>query len=79
MKSKAESPTKLARGGRHTLKSKASKGASVTGLTPAFKPVGTKSISERKREQEFRERAGSTVQNSIMGEFSSLDLALRAR
>ncbi|GMH77175.1 hypothetical protein TL16_g07317 [Triparma laevis f. inornata] len=46
---------------------------------PAFMPVGNKSISERKRESEFRERAGSTVKSSIMGAYSSVEEALRAK
>ncbi|GMH54726.1 hypothetical protein TrST_g5688 [Triparma strigata] len=51
----------------------------VVGQQPAFMPVGNKSVSERKRESEFRERKGSVVRESIMGSFSGIEEALRAK
>jgi len=45
--------------------------------SPAFKPVGNFSIVTRQREQEFRERSGSVLKDSLVGIHGTVDQLLR--
>jgi hypothetical protein len=47
--------------------------------SPAFKPVGNSSASNRLREMEFRERSGSVIRSSQLETFNSIDEILKAR
>ena len=65
-------------GGRARSPIKSAGSKSLTG-SPAFRPVGNSSASNRLREMEFRERSGSIVRNSQLETFNSIDEIMKAR